>query len=337
MARLGIDIGGAHLKLADGEGHAEEAYFPLWQQKDELPDAIRSLVGSMPAEIGLAVTMTGELADCYADKTEGVRSILDAVRLAVPDRDIVVYTTAGRFVSLDEASKRVVEVASANWHALATFACRFASDRTALVIDVGSTTTDLLPLVDGAVATTGNTDSQRLAHGELVYTGVRRTPVCAITSSLPWREHRQLPIAAEVFATSGDVYLTRGDLPDQPADNHTADGRPATRAAARARLARMFCADTSQFDEHDALEAAEAVHKAQLAKLGVAAQQVLRRMPTAPEKIVICGSGEFLARMLVERLRLKAEIFTLATIRSERVSRCACAHAVAVLATEADR
>ena len=337
MARLGIDIGGANLKLADGEGHAETAPFPLWQQKDELAGAVRRLIGGMPAHVDLAVTMTGELADCFATKAEGVESIVRAVEEAADGRGISVYTTMGTFVLPEEAVERPMKVASANWHALATFTGRYVPDGPGLAIDVGSTTTDLIPLIDGCAANVGQTDPERLASGELVYTGVRRTPVCAITASGPWREHRQVPLAAELFATSWDVYLTLGDMVEGPAHAETADGRPATREAARSRLARMVCADESMFDADDARQFALAVEKAQLGKLGVAAQQVLRRMPAAPRRIVISGAGEFLARKLIAKLRLDCGVVSLSEQLGEQISHAACAHAVAVLAAEADQ
>lgn len=336
MPQLGIDIGGANLKLADGEGHAEEVAFALWREPDRLESELRKLIAGMPAGVGLAVTMTGELADCFISKEEGVRSILTAVRRAADNRELSVYTVQGTFVTPEIATQETASVASANWHALATFAARFVSASCGLVIDVGSTTTDIIPIRDRAVDASGTTDISRLAAGELVYTGVRRTPVCAIAGSAPWREHRQVPLAAEVFATSWDVYLTLGELDDEPANANTADGRPATRAAARGRLARMICADETCFDDDDAMHMAEAVEKAQLGKIGVAAQQVLRRMPQSPDTIVICGAGEFLARKLLKKLRLSCEVVSLAERFNDRVSQSACAHAVSVLAAEAD-
>ena len=38
-----------------------------------------------------------------------------------------------------------------------------------LLIDIGTTSTDIIPIVDGEVAALGWTDPDRLASGELVY------------------------------------------------------------------------------------------------------------------------------------------------------------------------
>ena len=101
--------------------------------------------------------------------------------------------------------------AASNWHALASFACRFLPERTGLLIDIGSTTTDIIPLVQGRVAALGCNDMQRLVSRELVYRGVGRTPICAMMSTLPVNR-KSCPTAAEVFATAADAYVLTGDL-----------------------------------------------------------------------------------------------------------------------------
>src|SRR5438552_12194660 len=102
-----------------------------------------------------------------------------------------------------------MRAAAANWLALAAYAGRFAPTGTALLVDVGSTTTDLVPLLGGAPVPCGNTDAERLLHRELVYTGVRRTPLCALLGETG---------AAELFATTLDAYLLLEELPEDVTD-----------------------------------------------------------------------------------------------------------------------
>ena len=168
----------------------------------------------------------------------------------------------------------------------------------AILIDIGSTTADLIPLVDGWPHTHGLTDTQRLVAGELVYTGVVRSPACAIARSVPYRG-RECPLAQELFATARDAYLVLGDLPEEPENMHTADGRPATRAAARRRLARAVCADRTEFDPHDAEVAARAIADAQFERLDEALARVVAAGEEPPRTCVISGQGEFLAERLV--------------------------------------
>ncbi len=330
---LALDIGGANLKAADGCGFAASHYFPLWQQPGELADALRRLIAESPPADRLAVTMTGELADCFATKAEGVKAILAAVREAAPSRDVLVYLVDGSLVSPERALDEPLLAAASNWHALAKFAGRHAPQGSGVLIDIGSTTCDIIPLIDGRPVAQGRTDPERLAAGELVYTGVMRSPVCAVIAALPWRG-KPTPTAQELFATTWDAYLTLGDVPEEPESRHTADGRPATVAAARDRLARSICADREMFDDADAQAAATAIVQAQLAALEVAAQGVLRRLPSPVETVIISGQGEFLARRLADRLKLPARVVSLNDELGPQLSRAAPAHALAVLARE---
>jgi hypothetical protein len=329
---LGLDIGGANLKAANGQGRALSRPFPLWQRPDELSLELAALLAASPPADRLAVTMTGELADCFATKTDGVSAICAAAVQAAAGRDVRIYTVDGEFVSVDVAVANPLAVAASNWHALARFAGRFVPSGNALLVDIGSTTTDLIPLADGLPVARGRSDPERLVAGELVYTGVQRTPVCALVPALPWGE-RVCPVAAELFATTWDAYLVLGDLPEEPENRQTADGRPATRALARDRLARMICADRTLFAADDAQRAAAAISAAQLAKLGIAVRQALGRAGP-PSAVVVGGQGEFLARRLVQKLGWTAAIVSLAERLGPLVSRCAPAHALAVLAGE---
>ncbi len=227
MDWLALDIGGANVKVADGRDFAASYPFPLWQQSRKLAELLRTVIAESPAADHVAATMTGELCDCFATKAEGVRFILDALVTASDGRHARIYQTNGLLVSPQVASRNPLLVAAANWHVLARFAGKFAPRGTGLLIDIGSTTCDIIPLVDGRPAAEGATDPERLLSGELVYTGVERSPVCALVSTLLWRK-QQCPVAQEVFATSWDAYLTLGDLPDEPDSAHeirpTAEG-----------------------------------------------------------------------------------------------------------------
>jgi (4-(4-[2-(gamma-L-glutamylamino)ethyl]phenoxymethyl)furan-2-yl)methanamine synthase len=169
--------------------------------------------------------------------------------------------------------------------------------------------------------------------GELVYTGVRRTPICALTSWLPWREKR-CPIAAEFFATTADAYVVLGDLPEHTEDTGTADGRPLTKEFCRERLARMVSADSSTFDMSDALAAANAIQNAQLEQLFAGYEKVVTAMRRAPSTIVLSGAGEFLSRRLVKDLEPSTRIISLASELGAAASECGPAYALAVLAGE---
>jgi hypothetical protein len=343
---LGLDVGGANLKAAHTDGTARSRPFALWKDPAGLPAALAALVGEMPRADVLAVTMTGELCDCFETKREGVAAILDAAESAAGAVPVRVWRTDGCFVSPAEARQAPVLTAAANWLALATFAGRYVPQGPALLIDVGSTTTDIIPLRDGRPAPRGLTDEERLRTSELVYTGVRRTPVCALAGS---------GCTAELFATTLDVYLLLGMVPEDGDDRDTADGRPATRRHAHFRLARMYGGD-GELTPKDATRLwARDVHIAQLWVLGAAFETVVYDLGAWPAHYILSGSGEFLARdawddfsaskMLPYHLPFlqqgpgaprspAARLLSLSERLGPEVSRAACAYAVAVLASE---
>jgi probable H4MPT-linked C1 transfer pathway protein len=305
----------------------------MWEAPRQLPDALRALLAVAPGVDHVAVTMTGELCDCFVTKAEGVEFILQALEVAADQRHARVYLTNGSLVAPQVALRQPLLAAASNWHALARFAGRYAKKGCGLLIDIGTTTCDIIPLVDGQPVTLGRTDPSRLVNGELIYTGVQRSPVCAVSRGITWRG-KKCPVAHEVFATMWDVYLLLGDLPEEPESLHTADRRPATKEFAHNRLARMICADREMFNEADALAAAQNIARTQLNRIATVAHYVMSRLQSPPAKVVISGRGEFLARRVLEKLQVKVPIVSLQSELGTELSQCATAHALACLAQE---
>jgi probable H4MPT-linked C1 transfer pathway protein len=331
---LALDVGGANIKAAHTAGSARTLPFELWKRPDELSQVLAALAATFPPCDNVALTMTAELCDCYPTKQVGVNAVLDAVLDALPGRSLVVWGVDGQFHDAAEVRQQPAIAAAANWLALAALVARLMPAEPGLLIDIGTTTTDLIPLDHGRVAARGRTDTERLQNGELVYAGVRRTPICALATELPYRG---VPtgLAAELFASTLDVYLILGAIPSDPKDLSTADGRPATRFAARDRLARMIGTDRDTFTDDDALAFAQAADAALLARLEAVAGRACRTTIGRPRSAVIAGSGEFLARRLAQRLiEPGGRIVGLNEAWGTVASTAGCAHAVLVLATE---
>ena len=331
---LGLDIGGANLKAATSDGQALSVPFALWREPEALAGRLRSILRQLRHE-RLAITMTAELCDCFDTKRDGVRAILNSVThaaaAAVP---IQVWSTDGRLLDVNEAHAQPLRVAAANWNALATFAGRFVPTGAALLVDIGSTTTDLIPLWQGRPVSRRFSDAERMRHGELCYLGVRRTPVCALLgqSSLDALGHA---VAAEVFATMHDVYLVLGLTPEEPRNCETADGRPATQKDAHARLARLGCYDAYSFPWSRAVRFARQIFSVQSRVLAGHLDKVVKTLPERPKKIVVAGVGDFLLRKALVRHPARAPLVSLKKLLSPNVAAAACAYAVAVLAAEA--
>ena len=341
---LGLDIGGANLKMAHTGGAARTVPFELWKQPKKLPTALRALVSSAPAFDAIAVTMTGELCDCFETKREGVQAILDAVRKVSAGFQARVWSTAGRFLDLATARDAPLEVASANWLALATFSGRYIPVGPAMLVDIGSTTTDLIPLLDGTPKPRACTDADRLETGELAYKGARRTPVCAIFAG-------GRRVVAEFFATIHDIFLALRLVPEDPQDCRTADGRPATRSYAHARLARMLGGDSETTPLADVEEFALLVEVNYCLQIALAMFEAGSVLPAPPRRFVLAGSGEFLGQRAIRRFArmmdgqtfppphwpaqtLRPRLISLSRRLGAELSTAACAYAVAVLEAE---
>jgi probable H4MPT-linked C1 transfer pathway protein len=302
----------------------------LWQGIDRLETAMAEALAGAPAAAH-AVTMTGELADLFPDRAAGVRDILAVVRGTLGDA-VAVYA-ADRFRTLDAALAAPLGVASANWHASARLAAQRAGD--GLLVDIGTTTTDVVPFGAGRILAQGGGDAERLAAGELVYQGVVRTPVMAVARHVFFGGTRH-GVMAELFATMSDVHRLAGGLPED-ADRHpSADGRGKSPGESRARLARMIGCDAAMHPDAAWDDLARQLARRQLRHLEATAEQVLSGSPVPPQApLVAAGAGSFLVPALARRLGRPCQGFAaLAAAPSELAwltETCAPAVAVALL------
>jgi (4-(4-[2-(gamma-L-glutamylamino)ethyl]phenoxymethyl)furan-2-yl)methanamine synthase len=301
---IGLDVGGANTKAVWRDGDARRTVarpYEVWRDRETLTAVVRDVVAEAAgggAVALVALTTTAELSDAFRTKREGVAFVLDAVEaaLSAPAR---VFTTAGDLVSVAEARARPLEVAAANWVASALAVGAVHPD--ALMLDVGSTTADVIPLASGRVAAAGRTDLDRLLAGELLYTGVLRTNLATIAPRVPVRG-RWCPVASELFAISADVHLVLGHIAPEEYTCPTPDGREATAAAARERIARLVCSDADQLAPAEIDAVAAFLHAEQVRQIEEAARQVGTRVPESDAPVVAFGAGAFLARAAAERL-----------------------------------
>jgi probable H4MPT-linked C1 transfer pathway protein len=334
---IGWDLGGANIKSACVEGgrvtSVTQTPCPAMQDCRKFDEAFGQALAGLPAKTGFhAVTMTGELSDVFSDRQEGVRYLSQMVEKALPN--VAIYAGRAGFVSPQNVADHVGDIASANWHASASLVGLRCGD--GLFVDIGTTTADLIPFRDARVASSGYTDAERLHTGELVYTGVVRTPVMAIAQSVVFRGRKQR-ITAERFATMADVYCLSGELPDDADPYPTADRRGKSREESASRLSRMLGMDEADAGMSDWVALANQFAGLQLALLEEAANQVLAEAEVpSGAPIVGAGCGRFLASHLAKRLGRNyldfADMIDAEPSAGEMAARCAPAVAVAILA-----
>jgi (4-(4-[2-(gamma-L-glutamylamino)ethyl]phenoxymethyl)furan-2-yl)methanamine synthase len=337
VAVVGWDVGGAHLKAARAEDDRVVAAVQVASPLRFGLDALAAAFADAKPRIGAAdrhlITMTGELADTFASRADGVGQLTAAaVRMLAPE-PVLIYGGRAGFLTPHAAAHQVADVASANWHASATWVGH--KQGTALFIDMGSTTTDLVPVVEGVLAARGYTDAERLATDELVYTGLVRSAVMTVADHAPMAGSWS-GLVHETFATMADVYRVLGTLPEAADQMTTADGRPKTPAASRARLARIVGRDEADAAEADWRGLAQWFAEAQIRRVTDAGMRIVSRgelPPSAP--IVTAGVGALVIDEVARRLERQAIRFeTLLDMTpgiGARVSQCAPAAALALL------
>jgi hypothetical protein len=269
--------------------------------------------------------MTAELCDCFATKRDGVHCVLGAVEGMMAGKPVHVWQTNGRFVSPSAARLNPLRCAAGNWHALGTYIAQMLPGDDALLIDTGSTTTDLIAIHNGQVHAEGLTDTERLATGELLYVGAHRTPLMALGPTVVWRGTPHA-IMAEAFARTQDVFVLTGNLPPQPECLATCDGRPMTQRAAAARVARMIGADLDLLSIDDAVQLAHAFAGAAQSRVSEAVARCAARRKVP--RVVTSGSGAFLAEAGAVATLPDAQFERLADRIGTDASAAACAHAL---------
>ncbi|MFI4931723.1 MAG: hydantoinase/oxoprolinase family protein [Burkholderiales bacterium] len=295
---IGWDIGGAHVKasvLRRGLLHdAAQWPCPLWQGGEHLDRVLALAHERWPdlADAQHAVTMTGEMVDRFAHREEGVQRIAQQLAAALHSPQFF----AGDAGWCDAAATAALwpQVASANWLASARHTAAALPGESGLLVDIGSTTTDLIAFRGATVPTKSRSDVQRLASGELVYQGVVRTPLCALARRIGWRGE-QLNVMNEFFATTADVYRLTGDLNPAHDQQPSADHAAKDVAATCARLARMIGLDARDASAEQWLAFAQDWRAQQVAELRGQLDRVSAAFGLrAPALLVGAGCGAFL-------------------------------------------
>jgi probable H4MPT-linked C1 transfer pathway protein len=325
---VGWDIGGVNIKAARlGRDGWEIVQQPcaIWQERAELTAILTEIgarFGRMPQ---VAVTITAELSDAFRTKREGILFVIEAMQAALPDSTLNIFGIDGQFYTPAKACRNHMLVAAANWMATARMIAGHFPD--CLLVDIGSTTTDIIPIKAGQVMAQGRNDPERLVRGELLYTGALRTPVYALAPAVPlWSQW--CPVAAELFATTQDVHLLLGHLSPKQCTSPSADGRPVTLEFAAERLARIVCADIEMLTAAEIQMIAQYLAAKQVSQIAAALAQVISAGEVSGP-VVAVGVGTFLAQLAA--LQVKKDCVYPESLLGEIAGNVAPAAAVALL------
>ncbi len=290
MKILALDIGGANTKVlvySDGRSDSSVEYFPLWKEKPRFKGFLSSLRGD---EDVVTVTMTAELCDVFSSKPKGVRFITESCNEIF--NDPLFLTSDGILKRLDIVMD-FNSLSATNW--LASLYFMQKKFEPGILVDIGSTTTDIIPF--GIDKRAFKSDFERLKASQLVYTGLLRTPVNSIVSEVPVDGER-VPIASEYFAITADVYNILWGV---DYSGETPDGKGKTEDESMARIARLLCADTAEVKEFIPA-ICRYVHERQVEKIAAAIERVSEDYDMS--KVYMAGIGKKLGIEAAKSLEL---------------------------------
>ncbi len=294
MKIAGFDIGGANTDVAlvdfDESGNiigveTNFIYLPMWIKNDELKEALKNLIGSNMDEVdAVGVSMTAELVDAYRTKKEGV---MDIAKKSVDSFNVPVgFVGLDGIMDISGVFEEPMKVAAANWIATAPMASKIHSD--CILMDIGSTTTDIIPIKNGKECAMGRSDLERLKTGELVYSGTLRTNVAALVEKVPI-DGTVMRIASELFAVTADIQIILGNISNEEYTCDTMDGAGKSIDDCMRRISRVICGDMDALKPDEIKAIAEYIYSEQVKRISEALLEVSKRNHLS--KVVITGLG----------------------------------------------
>ena len=324
---IGVDVGGANTKIATSDGAVNSVYAPLWNNKSILYDLLSEYASWSGLE-AVGAVMTGELCDCFMTRREGVLYIKDV--LSSVFKDVKFFNTYCTFKDSTEVDKAPLFFASTNWLASSKLISEQYKD--VIFVDLGSTTTDVIPIVGGEIKAK-RTDLKRLKNGELIYSGVRRTNVATVLKRIELDE--ECCLSSELFAITADAYLVLGyikeeDYSCESPDSYAFKDREEvekSRESAMRRLSRVVCSDLEELGEDNAVRIAAQIKRAQVDELAASLKRIKEKYRL--EMIVSAGIGDFIVKEAADSLNMP--FLSLSAIYGRKIASTFPAYAVARL------
>ncbi len=280
MKIAGFDIGGANTDLAIIEFENNEIknievdfkYLPMWSNNDDLSQALIELVKNICplSEIdAVGISMTAELVDAYDTKKEGVLDVVAKCEetFSCP----IAYVGVDGMLSSEDIKQNPIKAAAANWIATAQIATLISDN--CIFIDTGSTTTDIIPVKNARECAIGRSDFDRLATGELVYSGTLRTNIASFIDTVEFN-NKEYAVASELFAQTADIYRVLELITEEDYVCDTFDGESKSKIDCAKRIARVLCADLDVLSIEDIVEISEFIHQKQIQQISEGLKKV---------------------------------------------------------------
>ena len=309
---IGWDIGGANIKATRIKANQNlnklnpkkiNRYFEFWQEKRDLVAVLKEIYQKLGPADYFALTMTAELSDTFTTKKEGVIYIIKAFQQAFPKLKTYILTTTGNLISPSKALASPLTVAAANWIGSASYIADFYPNL--IYTDLGSTTTDIIPIINGEIYTNSRNDISRLSSGELLYLGALRTNLSSLVEQVPWQGNL-VSITRELFAITGDLHLVLGYIKPDDYTVSTPDGKGKDVLAAQNRIARLVGGDQQLLKPAEIKLIAKYIFAKELSLIKDSILKVYSNInPELNLPLMPTGKGRFLLEIVAQELNLK--------------------------------
>ncbi len=324
---LGLDIGGANTKAVLIHFKNQEnynsfsyiEYFPFWKKtKDQFPLLLKRIISKIILNNNftlenlnyIAVTMTAELSDAFQTKKEGILYLLNGLLEVFEVEKLRFITINNNYIGYKEAKNNIKLIMAANWVSTALYLGSFISD--CILIDSGSTTTDIIPICKSLPIPIGKDDIGRLINHELIYTGGLRATIPSITHIVPYK-NKMIRISFERFALISDIHMILNNISKEEYNNETADNRDKSIEGCYARLARVVCMDLNTVSKKELDIIAEYIYikqleiiKKEIKKFLINFQKKKPEFCVSDHPFIITGlSAEFLIEKALKELEFK--------------------------------
>jgi len=320
---LGLDIGGANTKAALVkfrnskviESFSFIEYFPFWEKTlNDIPNMIERIVKNIVINNSIklkevdfiSITITAELSDAFPTKREGISIIVNSLEQVFDTEKMFFISNKSKFINFSQTKEEYASIAAANWVSTSLFLGKFVSK--CILIDAGSTTIDLIPILNSIPVSKGKNDVERLINHELIYTGGLRATIPSITKKVPYKGE-MIRISFEKFALVSDVHRILNNISEEEYLNDTADNRSKKLENCYARLARVICMDLETISKTELNTIAKYIYNEQL-EIVISEIQEFMKILTLREpefsnepKFVITGlSAGFLIKNVLQKL-----------------------------------
>lgn len=308
MKIMGLDIGGANTdcsiievmdnKIISMNNYRE--YFPMWKNNDKLQQCLKKFCENDPDIDIICVSMTAELVDGYISKKEGVLDISNKVMDLFYDKEVYFVTFDG-LKSFDQLKEDPVLAGAANWIGTSELLKYIGKD--CIFMDIGSTTTDIIPIKNCKESAEGHTDLERLSTGELIYTGMLRTNLASIVHDVPIFG-KKTRVSSELFSITADIHSILGNINEKDYTCSTPDGNKKDIISCKRRLARLVCADLNMLNDEEIIKLAKYLEKKQLEQITDGLNEVVKRSKIQTVVTASIGNGN-LCETAAKSLNLK--------------------------------